>query len=233
MTRPMVLEASQLVAGYGMPVLRGVSIEVREGEVVGLLGPNGAGKTTTMHAITGVLPLLEGSVTISGSPAPRSLHRRVRTGMAFVAEGRGVLMSLTLAENLRLGRGPADMAYELFPELHRLRHMKAAQLSGGEQQMLSLARALAMDPKLLLVDELSLGLAPQIVQRLLQTIRKAADERGMAALIVEQQVDKVLHWVDRAYVLKRGSVRLSGSVAEVRASMGDLADAYLGAVGPT
>jgi branched-chain amino acid transport system ATP-binding protein len=233
MTRPTVLEASELVAGYGMPVLRGVSIEVREGEVVGLLGPNGAGKTTTMHAIAGVLPLLKGSVRIGGEPAPRTLHRRVRTGMALVAEGRGVLMSLTLAENLRLGRGPAERAYELFPELHRLRHKKAAQLSGGEQQMLSLARALAMDPQLLLVDELSLGLAPRIVERLLRTIRQAADERRMAALIVEQQVDKVLHWVDRAYVLRRGAVRLSGSVTDVRASMGDLADAYLGSAGPT
>jgi ABC-type branched-subunit amino acid transport system ATPase component len=228
-----VLRATDLVAGYGMPVLRGVSVEVRAGEVVGLLGPNGAGKTTTMLAISGVLPLSTGTVEIGGSAAHRTLHQRARIGMSFVAEGRGVLMSLTLEENLRLGQGPPAAAYDLFPELYRLRNKKAGQLSGGEQQMLSLARALASNPKLLLIDELSLGLAPQIVERLLRTIRQAADERRMAALVVEQHVDKVLSWVDRAYVLKRGAVQLTGSPEQVRASMGELAEAYLGASGPT
>jgi branched-chain amino acid transport system ATP-binding protein len=224
----LVLRLDGVTAGYGSPAVRGVDLRVGRGEVVGLFGPNGAGKTSTMKTIAGLLALEGGALEIAGARDARHLHGRARRGLAYVAEGRGVFMGLTVQENLRLGRGPVDAAFGLFPELTRLRHRKVASLSGGEQQMLSLARALAARPALLLVDELSLGLAPRIVTRLLRTLRHAADETGMGALVVEQHVDQALDYVDYAYVLHRGRIAVHGSPMEMRRSASTVLSTYLG-----
>jgi len=174
-----------LDAGYGdLAAVRALDLEVRAGEVVALLGPNGAGKTTTLLTIAGELAPLAGEVSCLGSSPRAPLQARVRRGLGFVPEERAVFTSLSAGANLRLRRGATKGAVELFPELAPLLRRRAGLLSGGEQQMLTLGRALAGDPKLLLVDELSLGLAPLVVRRLLLAVRAAAD-RGVGVLLVE------------------------------------------------
>jgi branched-chain amino acid transport system ATP-binding protein len=220
-----LLEAKQLSAGYyGHPVVRDLDLEVQPGEVVALLGANGAGKTTTLMSLAGHLPALAGQVRIGGDPTTAPLHIRARGGMAYVPEGRSVFMSLTTAENLRVANCDEHHAVGLFPELEPLMGRLAGQLSGGEQQMLTLGRALARRPRLLLADELSLGLGPLVVKRLLQAVRRAADDEGIGALIVEQHVNQALRYVDRVYVLRRGCVIASGTVEETRHR---LRDAYI------
>jgi len=219
------LRTEGLAAGYhGHPVVSELDLEVHEGEVVALLGPNGAGKTTTMMCVSGALKPIAGTVFVDGQATRAALHRRARAGMAYVTEQRSVFMRLTTAENLRLGRGDVKRALELFPELEPLMGRLAGQLSGGEQQILTLARALSRRPRLLLADELSLGLAPMIVTRLLTAGREAAREDGVAVLLVEQHVDQALRHADRVYALRRGRVIASGTVAEVRPR---LEEAYL------
>jgi branched-chain amino acid transport system ATP-binding protein len=216
-----------LSAGYGgVEVVRGLSFRVEPGEVVVLLGANGAGKTTTMLALAGVLPS-HGSVTFEGAPLHGPLHRRVRRGLGFIPESRAVFPRLSTRTNLRLGRGGVAGAVRLFPELERLLDRRAGLLSGGEQQMVTLGRALAAEPRLILVDELSLGLAPLIVRRLLTEVRTAAD-RGVGVLLVEQHARQALSIADRGYVMRRGAIELDGSGPELLARLGEIEEAYLG-----
>ena len=215
-----------LSAGYGrQPVVHQLDIEVRPGEVVALLGPNGAGKSTTLRVLAGELAPMSGELLWLGAPSRAPLHRRARQGLAYVGE-RMVFTQLDTADNLRVGRVEAARALELFPELEKRLRISAGMLSGGEQQMLALARALSRSPRLLLADELSLGLAPLVVQRLLNAVRAAAD-RGLGALLVEQHVRKVLDIADRVYVLRRGRVELVGTPQELRRNLGAIESSYL------
>jgi branched-chain amino acid transport system ATP-binding protein len=219
-----LLQATGLSAGYhGHPVVRDLDLEVSAGEVVALLGSNGAGKTTTLLTLAGELKPLAGDVFLDGQKTSVPLHRRARHGLGFVTEERSVFMSLSTEQNLRLGRGDTQQALDLFPELQPLLKRRAGLLSGGEQQMLTLARALARGPRLLLADELSLGLGPMIVQRLLQAVRKAADN-GVGVLLVEQHVRQALSIADRVYVMRRGAIVLQGPAREVAPH---LEEAYL------
>jgi len=202
-----ILEAIDLTVGYGdLPAVRKVTLQIVPGEVVALFGPNGAGKSTTLMALAGVLPPMSGEVRWQGQRTSASLSRLAREGLFLVPEGRSVTTRLTAGENLRLGRGGVDKALAYFPELGSMLNRKAGLLSGGEQQMLVLGRALAAQPRVLLVDEVSLGLAPLIVSRLLAALRKAADEENLAVLLVEQQARRALALADRWYLLSGGSV---------------------------
>jgi branched-chain amino acid transport system ATP-binding protein len=222
-----VLEARGLSAGYGSrPVVHDIDFEVRPGEIVALLGPNGAGKTTTLLALSGELRPLAGEVLLNGVATKAPLHRRAKDGLAYVPEERAVLRSLSCRDNLRAGDADLARAIELFPELERRLDVAGGLLSGGEQQMLGLGRAMSRDPKVLIVDELSLGLAPLVVNKLFAALRAAAD-RGTGVLIVEQHVRQVLAIADRAHVLQRGRVRISGSAASMLENIAEIESSYL------
>ncbi len=204
----------------------GLDLHVMPGEIVALLGPNGAGKTTTLLTLAGELAPLGGAIRFDGSADRRRIHQRARAGLGFVTEERSVFMGLTTAENLRVGRGDTEYALELFPELRRRLKVPAGLLSGGEQQMLTLGRVLSRRPRLLFANELSLGLAPLAVDRLLAAVRRAADG-GVGVLLVEQHVRKVLRIADRGLVMRRGTVDLTGSAAELAGRLGDIEASYL------
>jgi branched-chain amino acid transport system ATP-binding protein len=222
------IEARGIAAGYGtQPVIHDVDISVRPGEVVALLGANGAGKTTTLLALAGELPLLRGEVAIDGTVTKTPLYRRAQNGLTFVTEEKSVFMGLSTRDNLVVAGVDPDAALVLFPELKQRMQVRGGLLSGGEQQMLTLARALAREPRVLLADELSMGLAPLVVKRLLEAVRAAADELGAAVLLVEQHVRKALRYADRAYVMRRGRIELSGSAPELRSRIGEIEDQYL------
>src|SRR3954454_16518817 len=192
-----LLECRGVSAGYGgMVVVRDVDLRVGAGEVVALIGPNGAGETNTLLPLSGDLPVIAGEVRYLGTATKSPLFRRARRGLGFVTEERSVFMRLSVADNLRLARARRADVLELFPELGPLMRRSAGLLSGGEQQMLALARALAREPKLLLIDELSLGLAPLVVRRLLDAVRQAATDRGLGVLLVEQHVRQALQIAD-------------------------------------
>jgi branched-chain amino acid transport system ATP-binding protein len=223
-----VLAARGLCAGYGaVTVVRDLNLEVAPGEVLAILGPNGAGKTTTLRTLAGSLPPLAGHVEIHGSGTRAPLHRRSREGLGFVTEERSVFSTLTTRQNLLVGRGcdPAKTV-RMFPELEPLLGRRAGLLSGGEQQMVTLGRALARPLKVLLADELSLGLAHKVVDRLLQAVREAADA-GLAVVLVEQHVSRVLKIADRAIVLRQGKVEIEGTAADVRERLSDIEELYL------
>lgn len=223
-----LLVARKLVAGYnGVPVVREIDFEVKAGEVVVLLGPNGVGKTTTLRTVAGILPAISGEIEFEGRRTTASTHKRALAGMAMITEERSVISRLSVWDNLRLARGgtPA-LALELFPELQALLSSSGGSLSGGEQQMLAVARGISRHPKLLIADELSLGLAPKITRRLLQAVRAAAD-RGAGVLLVEQHVRKVLDFADRAYVMRRGSIVMEGNAEKIRGRLSELEDTYL------
>jgi branched-chain amino acid transport system ATP-binding protein len=227
----MSLEVRALTTGYGdVPVVHGIDLRVDFGQLVALLGPNGAGKTTTMLALGGVLPST-GDVRFDGEPLSGPLQRRAKRGLGFITEERAIFRRLSTRTNLELGAGGTNGALDVFPELEALLDRQAGLLSGGEQQMVVLARALAARPRLLLVDELSLGLAPLIVARLLAEIRRAANE-GAAVLIVEQHAQQALSVADRGYVLVRGAIELEGTGEELLSRLGDIERTYLGGMGP-
>jgi branched-chain amino acid transport system ATP-binding protein len=237
-TKEALLDVAGLSSGYGgVPVVRNVSITVAPGEVVALLGPNGAGKTTTLLTVSGILKALEGSVTVLGGPATFGApHRAAKRGLAHVPEDRSLFFGLTVQENLKLGlRGSRvaqkegfERALDLLPALRPLMNRRAGLLSGGEQQMLAVARALVSAPKMLLVDEMSLGLAPIIVERLLPIVRDIADQTGVGVLIVEQHVHLALQVADRAYVMSHGEVVLEGAASELIERRDLLEASYLG-----
>ena len=228
-----LLAAKGLTAGYqGVPVVRSIDLEVNAGEVVALLGPNGAGKSTTILALSGELAPMSGEVHVEGLPVRLPLHRRIRGGLSLVTEERSVIMGLTACENLALGRGTIERAIELFPDLEPHLERKAGLLSGGQQQILTLARALAAQPKTLLADELSLGLAPVIVKSLLRAVREAANA-GVGVLLVEQHARTALAMADRAAVMNRGALVLEGTGNELLANIDEVERSYLGGVAET
>ena len=231
-----VLTCSGLDAGYvaGRPVLRNVDISLEKGTVLALLGPNGAGKTTLLLTIAGLQPPLAGHVGLGGAPVrPGSPRAAVKAGLVLVPDDRSLFKGLTVTENLRLasrrgGTTTVETIFDYFPDLKRRVKVAAGNLSGGEQQMLAIGRALMQDPKVLLVDELSMGLAPVIVEALLPVIRRVADDTGAACVIVEQHVMLALQIADSAIVLAHGDVALRGDARELAAEESRIQRAYLG-----
>jgi branched-chain amino acid transport system ATP-binding protein len=230
-----LLEVDGLTAGYGAaPVLRDVTLTVRPGQIVAVLGANGAGKTTLLRTLSGLLPATGGRIVFDGRDLRGvKVERMVRYGLAHVPEGRGVVTELTVEENLRLGglwrrpRTPLDEIYELFPALARRRTHPGHQLSGGERQMLAIGRALAARPRLLLLDEPSLGLAPKLTAQILGLLRDLRDRTGLAVLLAEQNVRGALSVADEGIVLSLGRVAARDR-AGVLAGNSGLRHTYLG-----
>lgn len=234
---PPALALRELEVAYGgVSAVRGLSLTVESGEIVGLIGPNGAGKSTTLHAIMGVVPLRAGDVALDGrSLAGLAPEEIARAGIALVPEGRRLFGELTVEENLRLGlaarRGlernddPLAEVLELFPVLEEFRERRAGVLSGGQQQQLAIARALVARPSVLLLDEPSLGLAPSIVDLVFSTLREIR-ERGLAILLVEQRAQRTVALADRTHVLANGELRLT-LTADDAADTDRLVAAYL------
>jgi branched-chain amino acid transport system ATP-binding protein len=232
--------ASQLDCGYGrMAVVRGLSFSLAESEVVALLGANGAGKTTTLLTLAGVLPALGGRLEVLGTTVQgRRPHLLARRGLALVPQDRGLFGELSARQNLELIPGPRSrrsgalaQVLDEFPSISDFLDRKVGTLSGGQQQILALARALALAPRLLLVDELSLGLGPQLVERMLRTIRERATTAHMGVLLVEQHAAQALGVADRALVLRHGELVLEARTADLRSRPELLESAYLGPSG--
>ena len=235
---PPILEVRDLRVRYGaIEALRGVNLAVGAGQVVALIGANGAGKSTTLRAISRMIPVAAGTVELEGEDVTRlQSHQLVARGMAHAPEGRGIFLNLTVRENLELGAylrtdrseivADADKSYALFPILAERRDQVAGTLSGGEQQMLAVARALMSRPKLLLLDEPSLGLAPQVVEKIFAVLREV-NENGVALLLVEQNAHKALQLAHRAYVLETGQIVMNGTGRELLQSP-EVRKAYLG-----
>ena len=228
-----LLEIDGLSVGYdGVPAVRDLSLQGEPGQVVALLGPNGGGKTTTLLTVSGLIAAIAGTIRVIGDPVDhRRPHLLARRGLGHVPEDRSLFFALSVGENLRLGvRGRRDVrwVYEYFPELEPLQNRRAGLLSGGEQQMLALARALLGRPQLLLVDEMSLGLAPVVVQRLMPVVRRIADEQGTGVLLVEQHIQMVLDIADFGYVLAHGELVVEAPASELMARRDVIEATYFG-----
>ena len=233
-----MLEVKDLQVYYGVIcALKGISFEVNEGEIVSLIGANGAGKTTMMQSVVGIIPKKSGSVIFNGKDISKMpCHKIVQQGMTQVPEGRRIFQELTVYENLMMGaytvrnqqqfKEDLESVFERFPRLAERRNQIAGTLSGGEQQMLAMSRALMIRPKLLMLDEPSMGLAPILVDQIFEII-KELNKQGTTILLVEQNANKALEISDRAYVLETGSITLSGTGAEL-ASSDEVRKAYLG-----
>ena len=227
-----LLTAAGLHCGYGdVRVAEDIELHVGANEVVALLGPNGAGKTTVLRTLSGELPRLGGTMTWQGEPLTGPVYKRARRGLCMVPAERGIFTHLTVSENLRVARVEPGAVLVHFPELEPCLKRKAGLLSGGEQQMLAVGRAIARKPRVLLIDELSLGLAPLIVERLLRSVREAANE-GMGVILVEQHLRAVLSIADSAVVMSRGRVELSGSADELNHRLPEVEAIYLGGSEP-
>ncbi|MCI5945242.1 MAG: ABC transporter ATP-binding protein [Eubacterium sp.] len=234
-----ILEIKDLQVKYGViPALKGLSFHVDKGEVVALIGANGAGKTTTLHAISSIVAKAGGTITFDGKDiTSEKAHKIVGMGISQVQEGRGVFSELTVVENLKLGaylrkdkeeieKDLRDV-YQLFPRLEERKQQPAGTLSGGEQQMLAIGRALMAKPKMLLLDEPSMGLAPVVVEDIFKTIKKLNRERHMTILLVEQNAQMALYAAHRAYVMETGEIVMSGTSKELK-SNDEIRKTYLG-----
>ena len=233
-----MLEVNNLEVYYGVIcALKGISFEVNEGEIVSLIGANGAGKTTMMQSVIGIIPKRSGTVIFDGKDITKMpAHKIVQLGMTQVPEGRHIFQELTVYENLMMGaytvrdkqqfKADLDSVFDRFPRLAERRNQVAGTLSGGEQQMLAMSRALMIRPKLLMLDEPSMGLAPILVDQIFDIIKELHNS-GTTILLVEQNASKALKIADRAYVLETGSITLSGTGAEL-ASSDEVRKAYLG-----
>jgi branched-chain amino acid transport system ATP-binding protein len=232
-----LLEVEEVEAGYGDGlVLQGISLAVEQGQIVSVLGPNGAGKTTTLRAVCGMVPT-RGRIALDGEDlCGRPPERIARTGIAHVPEGRGTFADLTTEENLQVGgytrsradvRADLDRCYDWFPRLKERKDQEAGSLSGGEQQMLAVARALMSRPRLLLLDEPSLGLAPILTRELFRRLGEVAHAEGLTVLIVEQNAHLVLELADYAYVLEAGRIALEGDAEKIKDDQG-VQRSYLG-----
>lgn len=241
-----LLGIHDLEVRYGrISAVKGVSLEVRAREIVSVLGANGAGKSTLMRAVAGLEPVASGDIRLDGgSIVGVASHRRVRLGVALVQEGRSVFAPLTVEENLKLGmlaeglfapaaelRTRMEEVLSIFPILARRLHMRAGELSGGQQQMVAIARALMSKPKLLLLDEPSLGLAPVIVEELFMKMVELNETAGLSVVLAEQNIDNALAIADRAYVFEVGHLALAGSAEDLR-GRSDIEDIYLGRSAP-
>jgi branched-chain amino acid transport system ATP-binding protein len=232
---PARLECTGLTGGYGTATaFRDVDLSLGAGTVEALLGPNGAGKTTLLMTIAGLLAPREGTVAVDGRPLkPGRASLAARAGVVLVPDNRCLFTGLTVEENLTVARhrgGPSPRAMlDVFPALEKRWTLRAGALSGGEQQMLAMARALIQEPRVLLVDEMSMGLAPMVVETLFATVKRIATEHGCAVLLVEQHVDLALHVADTATVVNRGSIVLRGPSTQLRADAARLEAAYFGA----
>ena len=221
-----LLEVNNLEVSYGMiKALKGISFEVNEGEIIALIGANGAGKTTTLHTISGLLPVAGGNIVLNGTDITKMpAHKIVRMGISQVPEGRRVFSQLSVLENLKMGafiRNDKDAIeedlqniYKRFPRLFERKNQLAGTLSGGEQQMLAMGRALMSNPKILLLDEPSMGLSPILVSEIFDII-KSINESGVTVLLVEQNAKKALSIADRAYALETGNVVVSGKASDL------------------
>jgi branched-chain amino acid transport system ATP-binding protein len=237
---PAVIAQGVEVGYGGAPVLKGISFHVDRGEVVALVGPNGAGKTTLLRTISGLLRPSGGAVSLLGRPVDlKRPERNAWRGLAHVPDGRGLLGDLSVEENLLLARGERvsrkhllQRAHQLFPQLDKILGRKAKLLSGGEQQMVAVARAVIRRPPVLVIDELSLGLSPQRSRELLQAVKAAAAEQSTAVLLVEQHVKMALEFADRVSVLVAGQIVIDRTSDQLSHDSEELADAYLGAASP-
>ena len=233
-SRPVGLQVDSLrVNRLGQPVVRGVDLSVTPGEVTVLLGANGAGKSTLLDGISGVMPASGGRVLLDGTDITRwSRQRRVNAGLSYVQQGRTVFPSLTVEENFLVAasRDRLDPAFELFPELRARMSVAAELLSGGEQQMVVLGRAVLRQPRVLMIDELSLGLAPAVIDRMVTALAQMADD-GIGLLLVEQFAERALDAGDNAVVMARGEVVLRGTAPQIKEQPARLRSAYLATAG--
>jgi branched-chain amino acid transport system ATP-binding protein len=229
-----VLECRGLSAGYGaVTVVRDLDLILSAGQVLAILGPNGAGKTTVMTTLAGLLPRISGEVLVEGKLLPNARPGAAnKAGLVLVADDRALFTGLTVKENLQIahksGGSDLDATMEMFPALKKRLKVSAGSISGGEQQMLAVARALVQRPQVLLIDEMSMGLAPVIVEELLPVVRRIADDTGAVVVLVEQHVHLALEVADEALVIVHGDVRLRGRAAELAAHPERLEAAYLG-----